>query len=100
MIPFLRLSQIFKLKALSGEAQKSKRQQDNLLVVQFGEVQAGIVVDELQGEIQTVVKPLGSIFKPLTGIGGSTLLGNGEIAFILDVPQLIETVISADAHIE
>jgi len=97
MIPFLRLGDTFKLfasKESKSESGINLGHKDNLLVVQVGEEQAGIVVDELFGEIQTVVKPLGPIFKPLKGIGGSTLLGNGEIAFILDIPQLINAVVS------
>ena len=62
--------------------------------MQFGGEIAGIAVDKLNGEIQTVVKPLGPIFKPLKGIGGSSLLGSGDIAFILDIPQLIELAIN------
>ena len=51
---------------------------------------AGIVVDELLGELQTVIKPLGKLFSFLQGIGGSTILGTGEVALILDVPGLIK----------
>ncbi|MBL8532344.1 MAG: chemotaxis protein CheW, partial [Betaproteobacteria bacterium] len=42
------------------------------------------------GEFQTVIKPLGRLFRNLQGIGGSTILGNGEVALILDVQALIE----------
>ncbi len=103
MIPFLRLGDTFKLSNFSDSSRSiatdtgmNLGHTDNLLVVQIGEEQAGIVVDELFGEIQTVVKPLGPIFKPLKGIGGSTLLGNGDIAFILDIPQLISAVVSGE----
>ncbi|HWQ10208.1 MAG TPA: chemotaxis protein CheW, partial [Holophaga sp.] len=48
------------------------------------------VVDKLMGEFQTVIKPLGEIFKHVRGVGGSTILGSGEVALILDVPQLIQ----------
>jgi two-component system chemotaxis sensor kinase CheA len=48
------------------------------------------VADLLKGEFQTVIKPLGTLFGQVPGIGGSTILGNGDIALILDVPALIE----------
>ena len=48
---------------------------------------AGLVVDELQGEFQTVIKPLGTLFERIRGISGSTILGTGEVALILDVPR-------------
>jgi two-component system chemotaxis sensor kinase CheA len=38
-----------------------------------------------------VIKPLGVLFKNLRGIGGSTILGTGEVALILDVPALVES---------
>ena len=52
------------------------------------------MVDKLLGEFQTVIKPLGSIFQHLQGIGGSTILGSGEVALILDVPGLMKQVIT------
>jgi two-component system chemotaxis sensor kinase CheA len=58
-------------------------------VVRFGEQRAGLIVDRLLGEFQTVIKPLGRLFAHLKGIGGSTILGSGEVALILDVPALI-----------
>lgn len=42
------------------------------------------------GEFQTVIKPLGSIFRHIKGIGGSTILGSGEVALILDVQALVQ----------
>ena len=44
----------------------------------------------LLGELQTVIKPLGKLFSFLQGIGGSTILGTGEVALILDVPGLMK----------
>jgi two-component system chemotaxis sensor kinase CheA len=47
------------------------------------------VVDTLLGEFQTVIKPLGKIFNQVKCISGSTILGSGEVALILDVPALV-----------
>ena len=98
MIPYLNMSEIFNLvsskKLKSADNMTLHTAKRELVIVQFGSDVAGIAVDRLNGEIQTVVKPLGPIFKALKGIGGSSLLGNGEIAFILDVPQLIELAIA------
>ena len=44
------------------------------------------------GEFQTVIKPLGRLFSNLRGIGGSTILGSGEVALILDVAALVNLV--------
>jgi two-component system chemotaxis sensor kinase CheA len=63
---------------------------ENVVVVHYGAHQAGLVVDELMGEFQTVIKPLGKMFSSIKGISGSTILGSGEVALILDVPSLIQ----------
>ncbi len=64
-----------------------------LVVVQVGTQKAGLVVDRLFGELQTVIKPLGKLFKQLSAIRGSTILGSGEVAIILDVPTLIHRAV-------
>ena len=51
-----------------------------------------MVVDELYGELQTVIKPLGKLFEHLKGIAGATVLGTGGIALILDIQQLTALV--------
>jgi two-component system chemotaxis sensor kinase CheA len=63
-----------------------------VVIVQYAGEKAGLVVDTLLGEFQTVIKPLGVLFKHLRGIGGSTILGTGEVALILDVPALVGLV--------
>ena len=64
-----------------------------LYEVQYGGQQAGFVVDGLMGKFQTVIKPLGKLFERLSGISGSTILGAGEVALILDVPALVQRAI-------
>ncbi|GFM79510.1 chemotaxis protein CheA [Pseudomonas cichorii] len=60
----------------------------NIVVVSQGRQQAGLIVDQLHGELQTVIKPLGKMFQHLRGISGSTILGSGQVALILDIPSL------------
>lgn len=67
-------------------AEPSRRR--NIVVVSQGRQQAGLIVDQLLGELQTVIKPLGQMFAHLRGISGSTILGSGQVALILDVPGL------------
>ncbi len=83
VLPFLRLREVFEV-----DGQPPRR--ENVVVVQYGKQRAGLVVDELMGEFQTVIKPLGRLFSHIRGIGGSTILGSGEVALILDVPALIQ----------
>ena len=60
----------------------------NIVVVSQGRQQAGLIVEQLLGELQTVIKPLGQMFQHLSGISGSTILGSGQVALILDIPSL------------
>ena len=52
---------------------------------EVGGRRVGLVVDSLQGEFQTVIKPLARMFSRVECIAGSTILGSGEVALILDV---------------
>jgi two-component system chemotaxis sensor kinase CheA len=82
VLPFVRLRELFDVR---GE----RPTRENVVVVQYAGQKAGIVVDQLLGEFQTVIKPLGTLFRNMRGIGGSTILGSGEVALILDVQALV-----------
>jgi len=85
ILPYLRLGDFF-----HKNKKHTHTQRESLVVVRFGEAKAGFVVDELHGENQTVIKPLGKLFENLNGIGGATVLGSGDVALILDVQGLIQ----------
>jgi two-component system chemotaxis sensor kinase CheA len=82
VLPWLELSKVFEIE----DAAAARR---SIVVVKNGQMLAGMVVDQLCGEYQTVIKPLGKLFQKLRGISGSTVLGSGEVALILDVPALV-----------
>jgi len=82
VLPVLNLNAFLELDEVPGQRQ-------NVVVVNCGESKAGLLVDNLLGEFQTVIKPLGNLFNNLRAISGSTILGSGEVALILDVPSLI-----------
>ena len=84
LLPFLRLSKLFHLPENSSTSRK------NILILQNMGSQVGILVDSLHGEFQTVIKPLGKLFQNLKGISGTTVLGSGEVALILDVGMLFQ----------
>lgn len=92
LVPFVEIQKLMGLPNVPHERKE-------IVIVQFGNDRAGIVVDDLHGELKTVVKPLSPIFSSLMGVGGSTLLGNGAIAFILDVPQLINFAVARESNI-
>jgi two-component system chemotaxis sensor kinase CheA len=89
----LRLRDVFEVR---GETAK----RENVVVVNCAGKRAGLVVDMLMGKSQTVIKPLGGLFERLSGISGSTILGNGEVALILDVQALVQRVIANESKRE
>ncbi len=91
VLPLIRLRKEFEIV---GEAAR----RPNIVVVRHAGRKTGLVVDTLLGEFQTVIKPLGKVFSSLRGISGSTILGSGEVALILDVPALARQVSNAASH--
>ncbi|MEA2464070.1 MAG: two-component system, chemotaxis family, sensor kinase CheA, partial [Acidobacteriota bacterium] len=85
-IPFIRLRE-----RLSHDAGRAER--ENVVVVRYARGRAGLVVDELHGECHTVVKPLPKSLRGIPGLSGSAILPNGRIAFIVDVPGLLQVEI-------
>ena len=90
-LPLLRLRDHLGLGGAPGRRQ-------NVVVIHGAGRKAGLVVDELKGELQAVIKPLGQMFASLRGIAGSTILGSGEVGLVLDVPTLLDAAISTSAR--
>ena len=65
-------------------------ERSSVVVLQSGERRYGVMVDGLLGQHQTVIKPLGQMFRCLRGMAGSSILGNGEVALIFDVASLCQ----------
>jgi two-component system chemotaxis sensor kinase CheA len=81
-LPFVRLRSIFGFDAAEGG-------RENVVVVEHQHGRAGIVVDRLFGSSQVVMKPLGRFLKQVPGVAGSSILGNGRVALILDIQEVI-----------
>ncbi len=84
-IPILRLYELFEVKT------ESTNLEQGLLVIVEGDGQKiGLFVDELLSQQQIVIKSLESNYKQIQGISGATILGNGEVALILDTAGLLQ----------
>ena len=84
VIPLIRLSEVL-------DAPSTKSSDENLVVVivKKGDKQAGLVVDELIGQQEIVIKSMGKYISKCKMISGATILGNGEVALILDANAII-----------
>jgi two-component system chemotaxis sensor kinase CheA len=60
---------------------------------------AAVMVDELLGAQQAVIKPLGNMFRKVPGVSGSTIIGDGSIALVLDVAGLLREAVRAEASV-
>jgi len=89
---------IVKLCDQFGIEPDSSRAQDGLLVVVEADGRrAGVLVDELLAQQQVVIKSLESNFKTVSGIAGATILGDGKVSLIIDVPELIRSAVGRGA---
>lgn len=84
VIPIIRLNKI-----LDIESKRDENSRMTVIIVKKGDKQAGLVVDELIGQQEIVIKSMGKFIKVPKIISGATILGNGEVALILDANALI-----------
>ncbi len=92
VLPFIRLRSLFAVDSAASR-------RENIVVLKHAGQKAGLVVDTLLGEFQTVIKPLAKLFSQVKCISGSTILGSGEVALILDVPALVKRCVNDEKSI-
>ncbi|CAK0750408.1 two-component system, chemotaxis family, sensor kinase CheA [Azospirillaceae bacterium] len=83
LIPFLRLRELFSTPGESPPYEKA-------VIVSSGERRIGLVVDQMLGDHQTVIKSLSRLHADVRCFSGATILGDGRVALILDIAHLIE----------
>ena len=76
---------------LGTEAKNSERDEYPVVVVKIGKNRIGFIVDELIGQQEIVIKSLGRFLSKIKGIAGATILGDGNVALILDVASFYST---------
>jgi two-component system chemotaxis sensor kinase CheA len=91
-LPYVRLRDLFACGGATPAREK-------MIVVEYCGGRAGLAADEVLGEQQAVIKPLGRLFQGIRGVSGSTILGNGRVALILDVPALCAEAIHRGAEL-
>lgn len=85
VIPIIRLRKVLDIPPAEGAENKNL----TVIIVKKGDKQAGLVVDELIGQQEVVIKSMGKYIKVPKMISGATILGDGEVALILDTNALI-----------
>jgi two-component system chemotaxis sensor kinase CheA len=83
LVPFLRLRELFAAKTPADPYQK-------VVIVSSGDLKVGLVVDQVIGDHQTVIKSLSKLHADVEMLSGATILGDGAVALILDIPHLVE----------
>jgi len=81
-VPFLNLDALF------GMA-RTKTERQRVVIVRVDGARIGLVVDDILGQSQTVIKSLSAYHRDIPGLGGATILGDGSVALILDVSTLV-----------
>ena len=84
-IPIIRLNSLFAMESGITDLCEGL-----LVVVESDGQQVGLFVDDLMGQQQVVIKSLKTNFRQVQGISGATILGDGTVALIMDVPGIIQ----------
>ncbi|MEW6220888.1 MAG: chemotaxis protein CheA [Thermodesulfobacteriota bacterium] len=89
VIPYVRLRQLF-------DGADRDQEIEQVIIVEHESSSVGLVIDQIYGDCQTVIKSLGKAFADAQGISGATILGDGTVALIVDVPQLITLALAEE----
>jgi two-component system chemotaxis sensor kinase CheA len=84
-MPIFQLAKIYDI-----DRQGTNEEKMFVVVVSTGTQELGLVVDELLGQEEVVIKPLADYLRLESGFGGATILGDGGISLILDIPELVK----------
>ncbi|SDT55059.1 chemotaxis protein CheA [Bradyrhizobium canariense] len=82
LVPFLRLRELLAAPGAPGRHQKT-------IIISTGDTRVGLVADQIIGNHQTVIKSLSKLHSEVTMFSGAAILGDGSVALILDVAQLV-----------
>lgn len=88
LVPYVRLREWFGISGTPPVIEQT-------VISLVGKHRVGLVVDHVIGEHQTVIKSLGKVYRKADGFSGATILGDGTVALILDIPRLVR-----DAELE
>jgi two-component system chemotaxis sensor kinase CheA len=82
LIPYIDLREVFHIEGAPPPISK-------IVLVRYEEHRIGLVVDRVLGTHQTVIQPMGRFFRKIQVVSGSTVMGDGRVALILDVAGIV-----------
>ena len=82
---------LFHLKRWLINGSQIDNQEAHVVIVSVGTQKVGFVVDQLIGQEEVVIKPLGKMLHGTPGMAGATITGDGRIALILDIPSMLKS---------
>ncbi|MBT14211.1 MAG: chemotaxis protein CheA [Oceanospirillaceae bacterium] len=83
---------------VAGEENAQADESAHVVVVSVGTKRVGFVVDQLVGQEEVVIKPLGKMLHGTAGMAGATITGDGRIALILDIPSMLGRYAAKQSH--
>ncbi|MCX8083511.1 MAG: chemotaxis protein CheA [Calditerrivibrio sp.] len=83
LLPYVDLHTLFDIRGVGSKTV-------SVVIVDYSELRLGLVVDEIHGEVQAVIKSLGGLYKNVEYFSGASILGDGSVALIVDIPKLIK----------
>ncbi|HPH01908.1 MAG TPA: chemotaxis protein CheA [Spirochaetota bacterium] len=93
LVPFVRLREFF---SAPGDLPPAEQ----IVIVRVEEFRVGIACDRIVGSHQTVIKSLGKSYKNAVGVSGATILGDGSVALIIDIPALVKQTLSDERSMD
>lgn len=85
LVPYIDLRAVFQVEGTAPQIEK-------IVIVRHGEDRVGLVVDRVLGTHQTVLQSLGRFFRNIDVVSGATIMGDGRVALILDIPAVVHFV--------
>lgn len=89
LVPYLALDALFNVPGGNSDSRR-------VVIVRVDGERVGLVVDDILGQGQTVIKTLSSFHREIAGLGGATILGDGSVALIIDVATLVRSAHAAN----
>jgi two-component system chemotaxis sensor kinase CheA len=82
-VPYIHLRELFMMGGNTPSIEQ-------IVTARVDGLRIGFVVDQVVGEYQTVIKTLGRVYRNIKEVSGATILGDGQVALILDLPRLVQ----------